>query len=248
MNKKFIVYKHTSPNNKVYIGITSQSPNNRWRNGNGYKTNMYFTKAIKKYGWDNFKHEIIEIDLSLEEACAKEKYYINLYNSHNPNYGYNLTDGGEGVAGYKMSAEQKQHLSKIRLGTKFSKESREKMSLNRTGKLNSFYGKHHSEVSKQKMSISKKGKSLSEEHKRKVSENHYYKGKFGVEHNRSISCLCVETNQIFGSIREAEREMNIDRSTIIRCCKGKSYTAGGYHWKYVDKENGLDSTFNVVIN
>lgn len=47
-SKKFIVYKHTSPNGKIYIGITSQVPNHRWRNGNGYKTNPYFTRAIKK--------------------------------------------------------------------------------------------------------------------------------------------------------------------------------------------------------
>lgn len=170
--------------------------------------------------------------MSLTEACNKEKYYINLYKSSDSNYGYNVTYGGEGVVGYKMSEEQKQHLSTIRLGTKLSKESREKMSLNRIGKLNSFYGKYHSEIAKHKMSISKKGKSLSEEHKRKISENSYYKGKYGSEHNRSISCICVETNQIFGSIREAEREMNIDKNTIIKCCKGKAYTAGGYHWKY----------------
>lgn len=57
--KNYCVYKHTSPSNKVYIGITSQEPERRWKNGNGYKKNLYFTKAIKKYGWDNFAHEIL---------------------------------------------------------------------------------------------------------------------------------------------------------------------------------------------
>ena len=58
-NKKFCVYKHVSPSHKVYIGITSRKPKKRWVNGEGYSNNDYFTKAIKKYGWDNFKHEIL---------------------------------------------------------------------------------------------------------------------------------------------------------------------------------------------
>lgn len=33
-------------------------------------------------------------------------------------------------------------------------------------------------------------------------------------------------------IREAERLINIDSSTISECCRGKRKTAGGYHWKY----------------
>ena len=49
----YCVYKHTTPNNKVYIGITCKDPNSRWRNGEGYATQKYFYKAIKKYGWDN---------------------------------------------------------------------------------------------------------------------------------------------------------------------------------------------------
>ena len=35
--KNFIVYKHTSPNGKVYIGITKQNPKQRWGNGSGYR-------------------------------------------------------------------------------------------------------------------------------------------------------------------------------------------------------------------
>lgn len=52
------VYMHTNNiNGKRYIGI-SQNPKRRWKNGNGYKTQL-FGKAINKYGWDNFTHEIL---------------------------------------------------------------------------------------------------------------------------------------------------------------------------------------------
>ena len=52
----YIVYKHTFPNNKVYIGITQQNPEKRWKKGLGYDSHQTLMKrAIKKYGWNNIK-------------------------------------------------------------------------------------------------------------------------------------------------------------------------------------------------
>lgn len=45
-----------------------------------------------------------------------------------------------------------------------------------------------------------------------------------------IHVKCIETNQIFNSMGEASKIMNIDKSSISRCCKGQQLTAGGYHW------------------
>lgn len=70
MNYK--VYCHISPNNKVYIGITQQEPKQRWQGGKGYKENQYFYRAIQKYGWDNFQHEILFENLTKQEAEKKE--------------------------------------------------------------------------------------------------------------------------------------------------------------------------------
>ena len=94
--RKYIVYKHTSPNSKVYIGVTMQDPSKRWQNGLGYETQTYFYRAIKKYGWESFEHEILESDLSMKEALSKEKEYISLYDSRNPEHGYNILEGGQG--------------------------------------------------------------------------------------------------------------------------------------------------------
>ena len=45
--------------------------------------------------------------------------------------------------------------------------------------------------------------------------------------------VCVETGEIFSSIRQASKSSNVDFSNIAKCCKGKLKTAGGRHWKYV---------------
>jgi len=47
--KNYIVYKHTAPNGKIYIGVTSQKANQRWKNGFGYRPNKHFFSDIVKY-------------------------------------------------------------------------------------------------------------------------------------------------------------------------------------------------------
>ena len=77
MNYK--VYKHTNKtNNKVYIGITQQKLEKRWQNGYGYKEQIYFYNAIKKYGWDNFNHELLFDNLTEEQAKAIQERAFNM--------------------------------------------------------------------------------------------------------------------------------------------------------------------------
>lgn len=45
--------------------------------------------------------------------------------------------------------------------------------------------------------------------------------------------LCVETDKVFPSTHEAERQAGISNSHISKVCSGKRETAGGYHWRYV---------------
>lgn len=89
----FIVYKHTAPNGKSYIGITSKSPELRWKDGHGYQGQKKFYNAILKYGWDNFTHEILFEGLTKELACQREIELIRQYDS--VRNGYNVSTGGE---------------------------------------------------------------------------------------------------------------------------------------------------------
>lgn len=184
MNNTWTVYMHISPSNKRYIGITSKSVNERWKNGFGYKTQMFY-RVVQKYGWDNIQHIIIAENLSEQAAKDMEILLIKQYKTNDPNYGYNLTIGGDGTNGYKMSDETKRKLSEIHTGRKHSVETkillsqklkgrnpvpicddefRQKMSKAKTGQMHSF-------ETRRKMSLSQRKRTMSEESKRKISES-----------------------------------------------------------------------------
>jgi group I intron endonuclease len=213
---------HTSPSNKKYIGITSQNPKRRWRkNGEGYKEHVYFWRAIQKYGWDNFNHDILYDNLTKEEAEQKEVELIAYYNSNNINFGYNMSIGGEsGSKGYRYTEEQ-----------------RMRMSESHKGERNGMYGKHHTAESIEmgrakhlrenlsldtvhKMSAAKKGKKRSNESIKKQIETISHK------------VICLETSAVYNGTKEAGRLNNIDHSAIAKVCRGERKTAGGYHWQY----------------
>lgn len=130
----YCVYKHTCPNEKVYIGITQQNPIKRWANGFGYYRNTHFYNAILKYGWDNIKHEILYCDIDEDEAYEKEIELICLYKSNNPKFGYNHTNGGETIG--KHTEETKRKISKANKGRIKSEKELKKMSESFKGKNN----------------------------------------------------------------------------------------------------------------
>ena len=94
-NRKFSVYIHTTPDNRVYVGMTSQIPEKRWNDGLGYSKNSAFYEVIKEYGWNNIEHEIVATGLDKETAAALEMELIETYNSTDLSFGFNTTNGGE---------------------------------------------------------------------------------------------------------------------------------------------------------
>jgi group I intron endonuclease len=154
----YTVYKHTNKiNGKVYIGITSkENPNDRWHNGKGYYQNRYFDNAIKKYGWDNFCHDILFSGLSKGEAEDKEIELIASYKSADRKYGYNISLGGNSYGKHTeeskrlMSERQKasfteERRNKIRISNKdrvWSDAQRKQKSIKTSGENNPMYGVH----------------------------------------------------------------------------------------------------------
>lgn len=188
--KIWCVYMHISPSGKRYIGITSQTPERRWRDGNGYKDSPYFWKAINKYGWNAFEHTIIKTNLSVFEACDLERALIKKYNTLNRDFGYNLTSGGDSTGGTFMSEESRKKLSESQknrfadpqnhpfYGKYHSEETKDKISKANTGRLK---GTHLSEETKLKISQTNKGHQVSEESREKMRLSKL--GKYSGENN-----------------------------------------------------------------
>ena len=96
MKRNYCVYIHTNKiNGKKYVGITCQTPSERWRGGKGYKNSVKFYKAINKYGWENFYHEIIMDNLTQDEARAAEISLIKTLDTIQN--GYNISKGGDKI-------------------------------------------------------------------------------------------------------------------------------------------------------
>ena len=91
-NNNFVLYLHVVPNGKKYFGITGQRPKQRWIRGKGYKTQRFY-EAVEEFGWDNIGHYILADDLTENEASFFEKVMIALYDTTNPNNGYNDSKG-----------------------------------------------------------------------------------------------------------------------------------------------------------
>lgn len=141
--KSDLVYVHTNKiNGKKYVGQSSNIVE-RWRNGGkNYFSSIKFFRAIQKYGWENFTHEILYENLNKEAANKIERDLIRKYDSINN--GYNIQEGGYTSLtqnsldkmskslkqGYLDHPERRQKISEKLIGRKNSEETKRKKSLN----------------------------------------------------------------------------------------------------------------------
>lgn len=184
----FTIYLLTSPSGKHYVGQTSQPIEARWKHGTGYKSCVALNKAIQKYGWDNFTHEILAVCDTGEEADELEKKFIQEYNCIVPN-GYNIDRGGN--ANKIMGEETKRKIGDANRGRVHSEDVRKRMSDGGKGRVPWNKGKTgvYTDETRAAMAAGMKGRQsprngvkLSDETKEKLSAAH--KGKPWSEERR----------------------------------------------------------------
>lgn len=141
---------------------------------------------------------------------------------------------------HKWTDESRKKLSNSKKGVKASQETKEKLSIVRRGKNNSFYGKHHSEETKellrqintgkkhtyesrQKMSAKRKGVKLSKEHSQHIGDGH--------KKPLIQMTLSGEFVREWDSVRSASEAFN-NLKHIDGVCRGERKSAGGYKWIY----------------
>ena len=226
MNKG--IYKITNIiNGKVYIGqstnLKDRIKQHKSMIKNYNENNNYLRKATKKYGYKNFKIEIIKF-CDEKELDYYEIYYIDLYKSSDRKFGYNIELGGN-------------------INKHLSKEQIDKMKKNKKGKLkgkdNPFFGKKHTEKTKNIISEKQKGNKyclgrvLSDETKSKIGLANRY------NRTKKINQYDLNNNFIksYFSVGEAKRKLNVKSGSLIaQCARGERKTAYGYKWKYADEE------------
>ena len=103
---KIYIYKNDI-NNKVYVGQTSKTLEERARNGLGYVGCTHFYHAIQKYGWNKFHGAILEDGLTAEQANIREEFWINYFNARDYRYGYNIREGGDSLEGMHRGKAKK---------------------------------------------------------------------------------------------------------------------------------------------
>ena len=222
-DRRWCVYIHRNKiNNKAYIGITSQNPKDRWGN-NGYRyreeDHRIFYRAIQKYGWDNFEHIVWECGLTEKEAKHCEKLLIALFKTNctkyrNPELGYNMTDGGDGIFGHVFTEKSKQKMSEA--------QKRRFENPNNHPRL----GKHFTDEQKVIMSSARKGKLIG-------SDNPNY------GNCKQVIQLSLNNDFIkeYRNAKDAEINTGIFATQIHNVCIHKPHynTAGGFKWLYKEQ-------------
>ena len=219
--KKYCVYKHTCPLGRVYIGITSRDPKSRWQSGHGYKGNTYFTRAIEKYGWEHFTHEILADGLTEQEAKAMEISLIAKHRSNERQFGFNISSGGESKSGVPISDEQKAIISSANLGKVVTGKTREKL---RVAALRCWKNESHVNHMRE-INLGEKNPQFG---KHRTDEEKLARGAKPVIQYTADGDIVDK----YISAHEASEKTNINRQTISMCCKGAFKQAGGYVWRY----------------
>lgn len=203
----------------------------------------YWHNKANKHG---YTIEIIATGLTEHQAFDMEREFIAFYGRDRL---VNLTDGGEGQSGFKITENQKNAL--CRKGAKLSDETKEKLRKANIGKKQSIEtinkrtknqkGRKHNEETIKKMKIAQSNRS--EDTRRKIGESR--KGKPRPKHvidaivkKHSKPVICVETNQTFSSCKLAADWLNeigyksSQGRPISDCAKGKYSSAYNHTWKY----------------
>jgi len=214
-----IIYCYTSPSGKKYIGQTTDKDR---LSKHLYLCNkgvdLPFYRAIRKYGIENFKYEVLfniendDIKIVKKVLSEKEIYFILLFDSFKN--GYNCSEGGEGNLGFKHSENTKNILSEHAYKQWENEEFKNYI-------INIHKGKILSSETKDKISKHSKLMWENEEYVKKVISHKYKKVK------------CIETDKIYSSVKECSDNMNINKNNISQVCRGERKHTKGYSFIYI---------------
>lgn len=263
--REYIIYMYVFPNGKRYIGKTSKTLRKRQgskETWNNYEKCPAVFNAIDKYKPENIKQEILAKGMMTKEKSSEiEKYYIALYKTNcnryrNPQYGYNLTDGGEGGLGPRPNVRGEKN--------KFAKQVY-------CIETDTYYG---SAITASKETGFKyngicgccRGDNYVTHHPDdynvvshwlfadEVDDENIQRALIGAPPRiTEREIYCIELDRYFRNSKAVERELCIDSLTVRECCNGIYSCTGRYsddqdilHWLWADEVN--EENIQKVLN
>ena len=247
MSKSMVIYVITNRlNGKQYVGQTARPLGDRINEHS--KSEYPIGHAIRKHGIENFSVEILAEGKTLDELCMLERYFIARFNSNDPNFGYNLTEGGEHIAGWHHTEQTRANISAALKGRIFTEAHKQHLREVNLGANNPMYGKHLTDEQKAKLSAALSGANnplygipRSEEVKAKISATKLANGRSEeaiakTKEACSIPIVCVETGIVYSSITEAAKELGVSRTAVAYVCHGKTKSIKGLTFRFVDPD------------
>ncbi len=228
----YTIYNKIS--NKYYVGSSINICDRKSKHFLTLKKNIHsnirLQNSFNKYGIEAFEFEVLE-ECDKEFIRDFENFWMNMLNTNNPSFGYNIKNAY--TKNFKLSEEARKKISISSSNRRHSEETRRKISLGNKGKVK-IYKKPRTFI-------------MSEEQKKKISSKRIEMYKNGyVRSNifkKAIIMLDTDNNVLreFSSVKDCCTYLNKTKnssSTIITVCKNKpsSFTAFGYKWKYKEEK------------
>jgi group I intron endonuclease len=235
------IYKITNPEGKSYIGL-SKNIELRWKSHKNlqFKGNIKLRESLTLYGGDSHLFTVIEeiniSNLSLSEGNSllrqKERYWIKKLDTFYK--GLNENGGGSGCGSHTSESKLKisnalkgkpkpEDFGEKRSKSFYTEEWKNKVSKSNKGRESPMKGKIGPN----------KGKVMSIEQKLKISKSNKGKPKpknFLLERKKQV--ICLNNNQIYESISEAAKYLNLPISGVSQCCREKRKSCKGYKFKF----------------
>ena len=255
-------------NGKTYIGQSMNIHRRIINHYNSLQNNRHFNTHLQGawnyYGSESFVFNVLEY-CNIEFLNEKEIYYIKKYNATDPHYGYNILDGGKNSTReftphtrMKMSKNhadfsgERNPMYGIKLKDVMSEEQyakwKQSISLRNRGSGNPFYGKHHTDRTKEIISKANKGRlcgknnphygiPIDPELRKRLDE--IARTRTGENATNPTKVICLNTEEVFGSIKTACDKYSLNSSAISNTCSGKSHSCGMIDgirlaWAYYD--------------
>lgn len=230
-------------NEKFYIGSSVNISKRVWEHFYALKKdnhyNNYLQRAFNKC--PNYFIGFVLEDVEIDSLLDREQYWIDRLEAYNPEIGYNLSPSASGTYGYKHTKETLKKMSEIKTGENhhnFGKPLPE-LTRKRIGEGNK--GKIRTDDTKQKLRDINLGKVLSEDTKTKISESMRNKQWTDEQLKKMANSKAKKVFQydlnsklinIFNSVAEASRQLNISKQQIAKVCRGEKSNYKGYVWNY----------------